>query len=398
MKRLLKLGAVTSLGSIVPVLCYIILGLAHGSELTSSMIYTYSYQFVFLLLAAILVISQCKYQEKYKLNTYDYGKTGCLLFLFISLSISIVSVLNVNTIGSYLGVTTNIGKYAFAYGLISMSLDWTAYYIADVYYYAENDKEAKNILLRWYIDKLVFVFITLVPWFDYKKAVIFLLVTSACNLIRLIVENLPNKLRYNPKAGIMYSMEELAYDSFMILIYVFGIHDMSVQAIGVLSAYNMMTNCTDTQWDLCSVVDIVVTNEYCNGTYDSNKNKMFRDIVGYGLILFTTSIVMLIACGIMFPTINMHYVLIMFILEMVMYIPNMVSGAWVAYCTIAYPTPRLFVITLVKYIFRFIVQLVIVSLYSVSIATMISMLLGIVLKFALYKYCRRKVMGALVDE
>ena len=391
MKRLLKIGLGMSLGSITPILIWILLGLMHGKEMTNGMAYTYPYQFVFMLLASMLCKAQCKYATKEKCDIANYGRTGALMFLSISLIIAIVSLINIDVVGGYFGAASDIGKYAFAYGLLSMCIDWTAYYFADVYYYEEQDDKANKMMIEWYGTKVIYVLMTVIPYFNYERAVVFIVVTSTCQLLKIIVYNRPDKLMFNLKASVKYSLEDLAYNPFMALIYIFGIHDMNIQSAAILSAYNMVINCTDTQWDIVGAVDTDVTNEYCNGTYDKNICKIYKNVIGYSSILLISSILMLAVCHFLYPEVDMKYAIIQFVIEMVIFVPNAVSNVWTAWYAVAYPTPWIFIITLIKYVIRFSVQFIIASVYAVPLGVLIACSAGIVLKGSLYRYSRHKV-------
>lgn len=141
MKRLLAVGISASLGSFGPILGFGVLAFVHGRpELIDGYIGVYPYQFLFGLIACILITAQFKHETKEHESDRNKSKTGIVAFMLAGFLISAVSVWKIGTVAPFLGMYTEVQRYSFVYGLFSMVIDWSAYYYSEKDFYDKKDK------------------------------------------------------------------------------------------------------------------------------------------------------------------------------------------------------------------------------------------------------------------
>lgn len=392
MKKLFTVGLAQCFGSIIPVIVWTVAGKLHNDAFANGMTFTYPYQFVFLLLWHITFIGNIKHELKGALGTRNYGRTSILVGLFVGIVIVCISIWNVEIIGSFLGITENVDKWAFVFGLGSMAIDWPAYYCGEQYQYYGEEKKGTRMIVSWYVMKLVLVLITALPVFDYKSATIFILSVQALMLIILVIKHsIPEKLQFSICNGMKYSIHDMFYCIFMGVIYLFGIHDMSSTDTAFLTAFNLMVLCTDTQWDVCgSAIDVTVTTDICNGNFDRDRRKIFRNNILFSLIMVVTSYIMLGVMLLLYKDINPAYALIMTAIELSTMIPYGIIDTMTAYISVEHPSIWIGVLTILKYTVRISCQFIIPSPYAINIALPVAVLVDLPFRILLYRIARKK--------
>ena len=128
MKKFFMVGLTQCFCSFIPILIWTMMGKFHGEDFANGMMYTYPYQFIFMSLGNIAVIGNIKYEMKHSLGE-DYGKSGSLIFLLSCVFMISLSMICFNPISAYLGIKGYVGKWSYLFGLVSMTVDWSAYYI-----------------------------------------------------------------------------------------------------------------------------------------------------------------------------------------------------------------------------------------------------------------------------
>ena len=131
MKKLFTVGFGLMWASLMPACVWILMGQIYGTGFSNGFIYIYPYQFIFLFLASVLFAGNVKHELKNIPDTEDFGRSGVFVFFAASLFVTVFSILNIDIIGPFLGITDDIGRLAFSFGLCSMTVDWTAHYMGE---------------------------------------------------------------------------------------------------------------------------------------------------------------------------------------------------------------------------------------------------------------------------
>lgn len=394
MKKLLTIGFGQCFGSAIPIIIWAIMGKFHGDSFANGMSFTYPYQFIFLLLWHVTFHGNIKYELKDKLGSRNNSKTALMLGTIIGFIISVVSIINVDVIGTYVGVQSKVDRWAFIFGLLSMSIDWAVYYYGEQYQYYGEEKRGSRFIVAWYLFKLALVLITAAPIFDYVTACIFILSAEFVVFTILFVKHaLPRRLSFSIVQGIKYSVHDIFYCGFMTIIYFIGVHDMSVEDVNFLAAFNLMVLCTDTQWDVNgSAIDVSVTQYICDGEFDKNRKKIFGTNAVFSLLVMCTSFIMAAFMLLLYKDVNPVTAMVILMIALSTMVPYGIIDTMSVYISVAYPNVWIGVLTVYKYAIRLLSQLLIASPYSISIALPVAVVFDLPFRILLYRRARRKAV------
>lgn len=390
LKSLLKVGFTNSIQSFVPVLVWTLLGMMfHDGEYANGFIITYPYQFVSSLLYHIIFKAQLKSEVKDKVDSHDSAYTGIkLLFCIYSIvfGISIIfrySIFNILSIDS-------VNESIFVFGLAQMFMDWILYAVVTTEQYDNKNFDAFILVLFWYVSKLVLIIVLGAGNANVNNALMFI---NAYMLVLIVVITTKyckqQKFEFSILDGIKYSLYDIPSDFGMIIIYVFGISTMSSNSTIVLSAYNMMSMCTDTQWDILgSAIDTIGTLKVKTDEFIQKRKRLFISAIEYSVLLFGTSLLLIAFCSII-PTyrdsVNFGMVWIMFLLEcsgFPLYGLRYMMSSWVA---VEHPNGYSFIITAITYVVRFITMAMIKSDYRVCLGVVSSCIIGNLCHIFIYR-------------
>lgn len=242
--------------------------------------------------------------------------------------------------------------------------------------------------------KLVLVLITCIPIFTYRSAVLTVLCFEGIVLIVLIVRHaIPTKFRFSIIKGMKYSIHDIAYCAFMFIIYFFGVHDMSSTDVQILTAFNMLILCTDTQWDICGQsIDVSVSTYICDGVFEKNRKKIYRNNIMFSFIMMLSSFLLFVIMIPIHGDVNVEYVLVFMLIELSTMVPYGAIDTMSTYIGIMYPNAWIGVLTIWKYSVRILCQLFVPSMYAISIALPVAVIADLPFRILLYRKARRKAM------
>lgn len=397
MKKLFTIGLSQCFSSIIPVMVWMIMGKLHGNAFANGMTYIYPYQFIFLLLWHITFVGNIKYELKDNLKTNNYSRTSIFVGIIIEIIILIISIYNIHIIGPFLGIFTDIDRWSFLFGLCSLTIDWPAYYLGEQYQYYGEEKKGTKLIITWYIIKLILVCLTAIPIFNYKSASVFILGTQTVLLIIMLIRHgIPQKIQFSIYNGMKYSIYNIFYNIFMTLIYLFGIHDMSVTDVSLLAAFNMMVLCTDMQWDVCgAAIDITVTSYVCDGTFDRDKKRIFKNNLFFSLLMTVSSYIMMGVMLLLYRNVNPIHVIIMITIELSTMMPYGIIDTMSAYINVQYPSIWTGLLVIVKYSVRIISQFIILSPYAINIALPVAVMFDLPFRVLLYRKALQKAQKTI---
>ena len=350
MKKFFMVGLTQCFCSFIPILIWTMMGKFHGEDFANGMMYTYPYQFIFMSLGNIAVIGNIKYEMKHSLGE-DYGKSGSLIFLLSCVFMISLSMICFNPISAYLGIKGYVGKWSYLFGLVSMTVDWSAYYIGLSCQYHGKIKKGMRIIGVWYAGKLLLVLFTALPVFDCRSTSLFILIAQSAALLFIYLKiSEIKKFRFSLKNGIRYSISGITGNLFMALIYLFGVHEMSSHDIGFLAAYNLMTLCTDAQWDMLGeAVDVVATGYVCDGLYKKKEKRIFFESMMFAFILVVSSFVMMCGMILLYPNVDARIAFLCMAIELsVMIIPDAAIYVMEGYLAVQKPGIWLGILSVAK--------------------------------------------------
>ncbi len=290
LKSLIRLGAINSIQSLSPILVWTLLGLSLGDvRYSDGFIMTYIYQFIGELIYAVVFKGQLKSETKNNRNNHEASHTGIRLLLIIYTVVFVIQYLFRREILSVMSIKYE-NEGLFLFGTAQVFMDWILYAIATLYQYDLKNIKSLRIILIWYVSKFACI-ITLSRLFCPDLVMILISIIMYVLLCVLIIrECFKTRVSFSIVDGIKYSLYEIPQSIGMTIIYAFGISSMAYRSAAVLSAYNMMSMCTDIEWDIMhSSIDTIGTLKVKGKEFVNNKKSLFRDSAIYAIILILVS-------------------------------------------------------------------------------------------------------------
>jgi uncharacterized membrane protein YGL010W len=157
-----------------------------------------------------------------------------------------------------------------------------------------------------------------------------------------------------------------------------------------LASYNICAMCTDTQWDiLSSVIDTTTSVEICDGTYEKNKKKIGRNAILWGIILFVSSLLMILV-SYLFAAFSLKIAITILLLECVWFPLYSIRYSYEAWIKLEHGGAWLVAIYIVSYVIRTIITFTVKSEYNLSIGVLIIAVFSGVSICSLYFFQRKK--------
>lgn len=363
MKRLLKIAGVDALQSFLPVLLWTLLPLFTGDPIwAEGYIVTYPYQFVGLILYNILFKSQVKLDMDESGKPGDRTKTGIILYGMSWIVLMTVSFLGWNQVQTLFGLNAE-HKEVFWLSLPSLGLSYIIMAVVSKKQY--EGKNGPSMTVSWYVSEIFGCF--LLSKLGFPVILCLLPMTLFC-ITAVILETGQFKPGFDLK-GMKFVTVHLVSSFGMFIVYLFGLRNLCTDP-AMLAAYNMMSMCSDTQWDIVEgAVDKHTTIGISEGSW-KERNALLQGLL-FGLLLLSTTISCVLICSLIpvyRETIDFKLVWMLVIIEDLWFMIDGVSNvmeAWMAFERPSRIQPFLMVFV---YVIRTSLTITCPSIWAVSIA------------------------------
>lgn len=389
MSKLFKLGFTNGIQSLFPVILWAVLPLLFNDTIyAEGYIVSYPYQYIGMIMYESLVKSQLKYEKKNHISGNRYAVTGLTILYLFSIVVFGGSVALWDSISSVLNLEDEYFRL-FCFSVWNLQIDWVLMGVCTLYQYRDNNKSAFLLAMVWHSSKIILL--TALGYFIGSYIAMFVVgVLFGIILLILIIRFGVGKYVFNI-SSIKYGVDGLSSSFGMFVTYVFGIRNMA--SAGVLAAYNIMSMCTDTQWDILdSAIDTDTTLSIVDNGYNK---KLFINHLIFSIVLFLSGVatIFIINC---FPiyrdSIDFNYVWIVFLLECSWFPVYSVSYTMSSWIVLMHPNMGLAYINIIKYVVRASVTIYCISDYGVTIAMICAAVIGNLSKIVMYFYYKRKDM------
>lgn len=193
--------------------------------------------------------------------------------------------------------------------------------------------------------------------------------------------------------GMKYEVGGLGYTVGMLIIYIFGINKIA-QTFVMLTAYNAYALCTDTQWDVLSIViDTDATIEISEGKY--KLWKLYKKYCIYSIILFITSAIMLVCLKLSGNPFNVRITSTILIMECGLF-PLYALKYTLGSVLVLYVNGFMIMITnIITYTARGLVTISVKSDFALSYGVVTSCFIGLAFNIILYVTHIKKIRAGL---
>lgn len=390
MGKLVKIGITNSIGSIMPILMWYLIGITYGSEFQNMFTLTYAFQFIYLLLFNIFVNGSIKYQKKEN-NSQDnsYCISGIMIGAIIFTLIIVVVQVNLQSVLNYYEIEYNTYKEMYIFGIVNLLLDYLLLSFKTILQYSENNKGAFNITLVYYLSKIINIFIIRLFTTGIKQFCLAHITLSALIITLIVVKNREIFKAFKFKTNILnymkYSLKDIPSSIGMLIIYGLGISKVTTNSSVFLASYNAVAMSTDTQWDiLSSSIDTNTSIKVLNNEYEKNKKKLFVGSIAYSILLMISSIIIMLLLYITSDNLSIDVMFTMFLIECSWFPIYAIRYTMMSWLSIENPCKEIVIISTSNYILRTFASMTLTSNYALSIGVMISAIYANTLDIILY--------------
>jgi hypothetical protein len=377
MKQLFKVASADILQSLMPILTWYAIGIAYrDTDYFNVFTLTYYYQFIWSIIYVIIVKGTIKYTKKSMATDISSIYCAILLSAFIFSLVGIGIWLNLNTVMTYMNIQYKY-KYMFMLSILYLNLEIIICGICKVEQYYNREANAFKISMCYYTFKILLVSVLGIIIKDEVKAIITTAIIMIAYVTILCIKKFDIKtITFNVFKGAKYEVSSLVGEFGLLIIYFFGIQQVAGQSEIFLASYNICAMCTDTQWDiLSSAIDTTTSLEICNGTYEKNKKKIAKNAIAWGIILFISSLLMILI-SYLFTNFSLKIAITILLLECVWFPLYSIRYSFESWLKLEYSGIWLVVIYISAYVVRTIVTFSIKSEYNLSIGVLITAIIA----------------------
>lgn len=409
MGRIFLIGFMDSFGSFMPVVIWNMVCLLWGTpEFVDGFTTTYTYQFLFLLICEVCIVGQFKIDAMSGRRDMPAGRKGIFIGMVFMETVSIIAIANIDKIGGLTGASSYAGRLAYTYGIISMVLDWTAYYCSNMLQYKHEDSLAFKLVAIWWSVRVVVTVAMRLLNIELRIA-LYIMLTSALAMLSLYIIGYVKPLNSTSKGGgevsesgfslvngFKFSIGESVSNIFMFLTYAIGLHGIAYSNPKMISVHNAIGICTDTQWDIgYSTIDTVVTDDIAYGKYSFKT--LLRSLL-YLITLYITSVLMMIAYLAVYSNVDGGAAWKWFIIEFSLFPAYSIIYTFSSYIAVKRPSVWLAVLTCIRYMARLLVTMGLKSDYALAYGVICSATIGLIYLPLLYMVTRRKEKEAKLGK
>lgn len=257
MKRIFRIGSGLFIFSIVPIASWLLLAIIlKDSRISNVFSITYAMQFVWAIFkhffgSAANIDKEKTQNQNAVWNSIFWGT----IFSFIVFSIPCIFVDNYI---SFFGQDPEFYRIYVLYSLVLLCLQTLLALIVEKMYFEDCEKKANlHLFLFNIINFVVLISLSLI----IKTTWIALLITIIILFIYIIVlysiEFEKFKINFSFFHNFKYESANIASNTFMMLIYLFGFQNAFSAGPEYLLALNLVSLCTDAQWDSLGAIDTI---------------------------------------------------------------------------------------------------------------------------------------------
>lgn len=380
MFKLFRLGITDSIGSIMPIVMWMLIANLYGdSTLSDGFLLSYSLQAVFNLVYKITYVGNLNYAvDKHKDNYYlesSVLSNAVLTGLFIA-----VCVISADWLVNVLGFQKE-SVWLFQLSVADIGINWIV--LALIRYMEIKDHIGRAF--KYYVGYFVCKYIILIAGRVIELSsgmtlTVSLVVSTVYALIFYIREIKYWKLNIRIYKGFKYVVFDVIGATGMFIVLSDASRILSTYSVTVLTVWNMSNMCTDTQWDISeSAVQTYCTALVRDSKYLKNRFRVSGRCFLYAVVVASTMFIQFYVVRLL-PAYrhldNVGMMLTFITFEAVgVVIDGIFTGHYV-WLQINCPGKLGAILMTMLRIIRIVLQSTIDSVYAVSIAMLVTVVLG----------------------
>lgn len=314
LKRIIKLGEITLINSLMPILTWILLGVnTRNANLIKIFSLTYSAQFIPYLLLALFVTGNIVGSKKGKISK-DAIYSGIVIANLTALAAIIITTFNIKDVMAFMGTREGINTGWLLYSLWFMYFTVPLTQVLELLYFENKENEAKRISSVFNFLYCVGVNILYVcTKSEPVAASVSLTMLGAYVYFQLFKQFKPFKFMLNVFKGMRYQLSIVGSNLMMFITYLFGMKTVFSFSPDFALAVSFCSMLTDTQWDM--IINSVCTVSKVEISKGSYKAKEIMQASRAYVIIIASSIWLILPIGYLFYKPELKYILVIMLFE-----------------------------------------------------------------------------------
>lgn len=393
MKRLFRIGSGLFIYSLIPILSWIVLSYTLGdSRISNVYSLTYAMQFVWAILKSFFASSANirKYKEQQPNATWN----GIFWGTIFSAIIFAIPLIFVDNYISFFGQDEELYRIYVIYAIVQLFIQTMFSFIIEKLFFEDKDKIANIHLFAFNILNFVLVVVLTLLIENTLLAFIITLAILFIYVLALYIWQFEKfKIDFSFFKNFKYESASIVSSIFMMLIYLFGFQNVFSTGEEYLIALNLVTLCTDAQWDCLGAISTVAKVDISKNRY--NYRQELKNSYVFTLIVIASSFVMTFALIFLFNA-SLPLVLIYIAFQVFDFLTTPISDILAVFTQLEYSPVLNTIISLSTKAVRVLLSVVIMSPFCTDIGQVVEavLLLGtlLIIRFTKYKVSEGKLL------
>ncbi len=393
MKRLFRIGSGLFIYSLIPILSWIVLSYTLGdSRISNVYSLTYAMQFVWAILKSFFASSANirKYKEQQPNATWN----GIFWGTIFSAIIFAIPLIFVDNYISFFGQDEELYRIYVIYAIVQLFIQTMFSFIIEKLFFEDKDKIANIHLFAFNILNFVVVVVLTLLIENTLLAFIITLAILFIYVLALYIWQFEKfKIDFSFFKNFKYESASIVSSIFMMLIYLFGFQNVFSTGEEYLIALNLVTLCTDAQWDCLGAISTVAKVDISKNRY--NYRQELKNSYFFTLIVIASSLVMTFALFFLFNA-SLPLVLIFMAFQVFDFLTTPISDILAVFTQLEYSPVLNTIISLSTKAVRVLLSVVIMSPFCTDIGQVVEavLLLGalLIIRFTKYKVSEGKLL------
>ena len=393
MKRLFRIGSGLFIYSLIPILSWIVLSYTLGdSRISNVYSLTYAMQFVWMILKSFFFFfSNIRKHKEQQSNATWNGIFWGTIFSAIIFAIPLIFVDNYI---SFFGQDEELYRIYVIYAIVQLFIQTMFSFIIEKLFFEDKDKIANIHLFAFNILNFVLVVVLTLLIENTLLAFIITLAILFIYVLALYIWQFEKfKIDFSFFKNFKYESASIVSSIFMMLIYLFGFQNVFSTGEEYLIALNLVTLCTDAQWDCLGAISTVAKVDISKNRY--NYKQELRNSYFFTLIVIASSLVMTFALFFLFNA-SLLLVLIFIAFQVFDFLTTPISDILAVFTQLEYSPVLNTIISLSTKAVRVLLSVVIMSPFCTDIGQVVEavLLLGtlLIIRFTKYKVSEGKLL------
>ncbi len=393
MKRLFRIGSGLFIYSLIPILSWIVLSYTLGdSRISNVYSLTYAMQFVWMILKSFFASSANirKHKEQQSNATWN----GIFWGTIFSAIIFAIPLIFVDNYISFFGQDEELYRIYVIYAIVQLFIQTMFSFIIEKLFFEDKDKIANIHLFAFNILNFVVVVVLTLLIENTLLAFIITLAILFIYVLALYIWQFEKfKIDFSFFKNFKYESASIVSSIFMMLIYLFGFQNVFSTGEEYLIALNLVTLCTDAQWDCLGAISTVAKVDISKNRY--NYRQELKNSYFFTLIVIASSFVMTFALIFLFNA-SLPLVLIYMAFQVFDFLTTPISDILAVFTQLEYSPVLNTIISLSTKAVRVLLSVVIMSPFCTDIGQVVEavLLLGalMIIRFTKYKVSEGKLL------